>query len=67
MPAGKFHKRFIKGHPGTATLLQRAGLDTADSLLLSGMHDWDDTEADIQVWCRVYPLGHFLSCGIEIR
>ena len=49
MPAGRFRKRFIRGHPGTAALLQHAGLDTADSLLLSGMHDWGKSEADIQV------------------
>lgn len=49
MPEGPFHKRFIRGHPGTAALLQQAGLDNADSVLLSGMQDWADTEADIQV------------------
>lgn len=63
MPAGRFRKQFIKGHPGTAALLRRAGLDTADSLLLSGMHDWEDTEADIQVWCGECPVGPLHCCG----
>jgi len=49
MPPGKFRKRFIKGHPGTSALLRDAGIDTADSLLLAGMHDWGKSEADIQV------------------
>lgn len=52
MPTGKFRKRFIKGHPSTAALLHDAGLDSADSVLLAGMHDWEDTEADIQVCNR---------------
>eukprot|EP00892_Ulva_mutabilis_P008060 jgi/Ulvmu1/5626/UM023_0165.1 len=61
MPAGSFRKRFIKGHPGTTALLQEAGLGSADSVLLAGMHDWEDTEADIQVLCSVAQLSDLVA------
>eukprot|EP00892_Ulva_mutabilis_P008063 jgi/Ulvmu1/5629/UM023_0168.1 len=61
MPSGRFRKRYIKGHPGTAALLQEAGLDSADSLLLSGMHEWGNSEADIQVLCSMAQLSDLMT------
>ena len=37
------------GHPGSGELLRKAGIEHADSLLIVGLHDYQDTEADIQV------------------
>jgi hypothetical protein len=37
------------GHPGNGELLKKAGIEHADSLLIVGLHDYEDVEADIQV------------------
>jgi hypothetical protein len=41
------------GHPGNGELLKKAGIEHADSLLIVGVHDYDDVEADIQVSCML--------------
>lgn len=49
IPGGDFKRRWIKGHPASASAIRRAGISEADSLLIAGVGDWDDTDADMQV------------------
>jgi hypothetical protein len=49
IPKGPYKARWVKGHPASAAVLERAGAASADALLVAGVDKWSDTEADIQV------------------
>ena len=48
IPRGHFDVKWVRGHPASASVLEKAGAASADSFLVAGIEDWDDTEADIQ-------------------
>lgn len=41
--------RWVQGHPASATMLAQAGAAGADTVMVAGIDDWDDEEADVQV------------------
>eukprot|EP01025_Chloroclados_australasicus_P028936 TRINITY_DN2872_c0_g1_i1.p1 TRINITY_DN2872_c0_g1~~TRINITY_DN2872_c0_g1_i1.p1 ORF type:complete len:296 (+),score=44.91 TRINITY_DN2872_c0_g1_i1:95-889(+) len=47
--ARKDRVRWVNGHPASLKVLENAGIHKADAVLIAGMDDWGDTEADIQV------------------
>lgn len=53
------------GHPGSGELLKKAGIEHADSLLLVGLHDYQDTEADIQVPLLCVQPEHVVAQFVE--
>lgn len=70
LPKGNFKARWVKGHPASAAVLQKAGAPAADSLLIAGLDGWSNTEADIQVWLTITncsPSIAALHCKVQWR
>ena len=62
IPRGHFDVKWVRGHPASASVLQKAGAASADSFLVAGIEDWDDTEADIQARAKRCRLSDLSEC-----
>jgi hypothetical protein len=57
--------RWLEGHAASAAVLAASGAAAADSVMIAGIDNWDDEEADVQACSAPCPFQ--LCCGFSLE